>query len=151
MEQHPPFGGDRARDYESSSVERRKAQNTSLDISHHAESRGGDNTRQAQFLQHESIASEKFFRAPNFARDRDRHSDREATCSDACSTPADSCAPAASTDVVRSAFRYKLPSRVRGVKQPIHAPSGARSCDRDSASFGRRRRAPGIPMSSRTS
>ena len=63
------------------------------------------------------------------ARDRDRRSDRAAARSNARSTPANSCDAVASTDVVRSAMRLKLPSRVRGVEQQIHAPSGA--CDRD--------------------
>ena len=65
-------------------------------------------------------------------------------------TSVDSCDLVASTDEVRSTVRSKLPSRVRGVEQLIVAPSDARKRDRDSIPLGRRVRAPGIPMSSRT-
>ena len=106
--------------------------------------------RQVQFPRRASGAPERISVHLFFACNRDRDSDRTAACSDARSTPEDSCDPAASTDVVRLVVRSKLPSRVRGVEQPICASSGARGRDRDSASSGRRRQAPGIPMSSRT-
>ena len=66
------------------------------------------------------------------------------------STSADSFALAVSTEGVRSAVRSKLPSRVRGVQQPIREPLAARGRDRDNASLGRRRRALSTPMSNRT-
>ena len=69
---------------------------------------------------------------------------------DARDISADNFESAASIDFVRSNVRSKLRSRVRGVEQPIRAPSGVRDHDRDSVPLGRHMRAPGIPMSSRT-
>ena len=90
------------------------------------------------------------FRGPNFARGRDRDSDRAAARSDARSAPADSCCSAAFTDLVRSTVRSKLPFRVRDAEQPIRALSGARDRDRNCGRSGRRLRTPGTPMSSRS-
>ena len=90
------------------------------------------------------------FRAPNFARDRDRDSDRTTSCNDAHSTHADSYGLAASIDVVRSAVRSKWPLRVRNFEKSICALSGARDRDRDYGRSERCLRAPRMSMSSRT-
>ena len=103
---HPPFGGGRAQDHESGSVTRRKAQAPSLDSSYHAESSGGDEYPSSSISSARERRVGNGFRAPNFARDRDR--DRTAAHSDARCTPANSCGLAASTDVVRSVVRSKL-------------------------------------------
>ena len=148
MVEHPLSGGDRARGHESGSVKRKKAQTPSLDSSYDAESSGGDDYSSSSISSARERRIGNSFRAPNFARDHDRDSDRTTARRDTPSTPAESCGLAASTDVVRLRVRSKLQSRVRGVEQPIRAPSGARGRDRDSAPLRRRRRPPAIPMSS---
>ena len=106
---HPLSGGDHPRDLESGSTKLKKAKTASLDSSHEAESSGGDKSSSNL----KSTACERHvgndFRAPKFARDRDRDSDRTAALSDARSIPADSCNLSSSTDAVRLAVRSKVP------------------------------------------
>ena len=130
MVKHPLSGGDRAQNHESGSVRRKKMQTSSIDSSHDAGSSGDDESLSGSI----SLARERCvgndFRALIFARDRDR--DRTAVRCDVRSTLADGCDPVASTDKVRSTICSRFPSRVRGLKQPIRAPSGARDLYRNS-------------------
>ena len=115
MAKHPLFGCDRSRNHESGSVKRRKVKTLALVSSHETESSSCDESSSSSIFSTRERREGNVCRAPKIERDRDRDSGRAATRSDPCSTQADSCAQAASTDVVRSALKSKLPSRVRGV------------------------------------
>ena len=105
MEKHPLSRGDHARDHESGSVTRKETQTPSLDSYHDAESSGDDGSSSSS----NSLACERRVgnasRAPKVARDRDRAAAR----SDARSPLANTCAQAASSEVVRLPMRSKLP------------------------------------------
>ena len=103
--EHSLTGGDRAREHASDSVKHKKTKTPSMDSCHDAESSGGDGSSSSSISWARERRVGNDFRAPNFARDRDRNSDRTAAHSDAHSTPADSCDPVASTDLVRSAMQ----------------------------------------------
>ena len=128
-------------------MKRKKAQIPSLGTSHGAESSDVDESSSSKISSVRKRRVGNDYCAPIFARDRDI--DRKAEQSDARSTPTDSCSPAASNDVVRSMVVSKLPSRVRGVEQPIRGPSGVRNRDPNIGRSGRRFRAAGTPISSR--
>ena len=132
---HPLSGGDRSRDHKSGSMKRKKAQNLSLDSSHHVESNRADEFPSSSISSARERRVRNDLRAPSFApdRDRDRDSDGTVACSEVRRTPADSYGQAASINVVRLGVQSKFPSCVPGIEQLIHAPSGSRARDRDSA------------------
>ena len=150
MVKQPLSGVDRAQDHESGSVTRKKAQVPSLKSSYDGEYSDGDESSCSSISSARKHRVEKEFRAARGAPARDQDSERTMARSDARNIPADSCDQAASTDVIRLTARSKLPSRVRGVEQPIRAPSGARDRDRKSRRSRRRLRAPAIPLRNRT-